>query len=255
LEEYRASAKVWGLDRVVIVQASAYGTDNSYMIDSLRRHPVVARGVAVIDDSVSDATLTEMRQAGVVGVRVGLLNVNITARAASQRLRVTSERVAQYGWHVQLLASPPLLAMLTDTLADLPTPIVVDHMGMSDASLGVDQPGLKELRDLLAVGRCWVKLSGTTHVSRQREGFRDAIPIMRSLIAANPERLIWGTDWPHINQQRINPNNPPRDVDFVPFDNLQLLRLLAEAARDEAVLNRVLVENPAKLYAFARPAM
>jgi predicted TIM-barrel fold metal-dependent hydrolase len=250
LDEYRKVAAAMGLERAVLVQASAYGADNSLILDELRNHPTTARGVAVIDESTPEERLDEMQRAGVVGVRVGLVNIDITPDGARQRLRDTCERVAPRGWHVQVLARAAFLEAIVPIVHELPAPIVFDHMGWPDASLGPNQSGLRELRGLLEQGHCWVKVSGSTHVSRLESGFRDALPIMRSLIVANPARIVWGTDWPHIKQQGLSSSRQPQPVTFIPIANADLLRLLGEATQDQTTLDRILVENPARLYDF-----
>lgn len=248
LARYHEAAKRIGFGRVVFVQPSAYGTDNACLLDSLRARPRDSRGVAVIDGATGDAALAEMAALGVRGVRLNLVsNGEPDGPAAIALLRETAARVAPLGWHVQIFAAPALLALLAPAIADLPVVVVVDHMGACDGRLALDRPGFAALLALLAAGKCWVKLSGADRVSVAGGDFRDALAVMRALIAANPDRLVWGTDWPHIG-----PHEPgrPRPVVYLPLDDLALLRLLGEAAPDAGLRERILVTNPARLYGF-----
>ncbi len=246
LPEYEKAAAAIGFTRVVFVQPSAYGTDNACMLDALRARPATSRGVAVIDDATPDSALAEMDRLGVRGVRLNLVsNGAPDPDAAGATLAATARRVAPLGWHVQIFALPALLAALAPAIAASPVPVVIDHMGGMDAALGLTQPGLTDLLALLDTGHCWVKVSGANRISRQTTGFTDAIPIMRALIAANPARAVWGTDWPHIG-----PHEPgkPKPVIYMNHDNAALLGLLAEAVPDQATWNAVLSANPARLY-------
>lgn len=242
LARYRAMATALGLQRTVLVQPSAYGTDNACMLDALRILPEALRGIAVIDETTPESALDDMHRLGVRGVRLNLISRGIPADQVADTLRATAARVAPRGWHVQIFVSPQAVQELAPVIRDIPVPVVVDHMGHVDASLGVNQPGLNALRDLLAGGHCWAKLSGANRVSREETGFRDALPIMRALVAANPDHLVWGSDWPHIGQ------STPDTVIYNPYDNTDLLRLLGEATPDDATRHRILVANPAKLY-------
>jgi predicted TIM-barrel fold metal-dependent hydrolase len=248
LTRYNAEAARMGFGRVVFVQPSAYGTDNACMLDSLRARPADSRGVAVIDAATTDAALAEMAALGVRGVRLNLVsNGEPDGPAAIAQLQATAARVAPLGWHVQIFATTALLALLAPAIRTLKVPVVVDHMGAGDGLLAADRPGFTALLGLLAAGNCWVKISGANRVSVAGDAFADAVPVMQALIAANPARALWGTDWPHIG-----PHVPgaPRPVVYMPIDNLALLRLLGQAAPDAATRNRILVDNPAALYGF-----
>jgi predicted TIM-barrel fold metal-dependent hydrolase len=249
LAEYERVAGALGLGRVVFVQPSAYGTDNSCMIEALRARPETSRGVAVIDAATTDAALAEMDALGVRGVRLNLVsNGEPDPAAAIAQLRAAAARVGPMGWHVQIFAVPALLAGLAPAIGDLGVNVVVDHMGAVDGRLAEPRPGLDALLRLLVDGKCWVKISGANRVSRLPEGYSDAIPVMRALVGANPARAVWGTDWPHIG-----PHVPgePRTVDYMKLDNSGLIRLLGEALPDAATRQAVLVDNPARLYGFA----
>ena len=248
LPAYDAEAARMGFSRVVFVQPSAYGVDNSCMLDALRARPADSRGVAVIDDTTTDADLTQMATLGVRGVRLNLVSNGIPdPAAAAAQLRATAARVRELGWHVQIFALPNLIAGLAPAIADLGVDVVIDHMGAGDGKLAASRPGFDDVLALLRAGKAWVKVSGANRVSRHQSGFADAIPVIRALVAANPDRAVWGTDWPHIG-----PHTPgaPQTVVYMPYDNVELLRLLGEAVPDAAVRHKVLVDNPARLYGF-----
>jgi predicted TIM-barrel fold metal-dependent hydrolase len=250
LAEYRALTRPLGLERVVLVQPSAYGTDNACMLDALRAGDPTLRGVAVIDDATPDTELASMHALGVCGVRLNLVSSGVPdPEAARARLQATATRIAHLGWHVQIYANPALLTELLPILMESPVPVVIDHMGGVNAALGGGQPMVKTLASLIKAGRVWIKLSGANRISDQHETFSDAIPVMAALVGANPDRLVWGSDWPHIG-----PHSPgAKDaVTFMPHDNAALLALLIEACgNDRALLTAILADNPARLYRFA----
>lgn len=248
LPEYNAEAARMGFSRVVFVQPSAYGTDNSCMKEALRARPVDSRGVAVIDDATLDTELAALAALGVKGVRLNLVSNGIPdVAAASAQLRRTAARVKGLGWHVQIFALPALLAGIAPVIADLGVDVVIDHMGAGDGKLAEARPGFSDVLALLRAGRAWVKVSGANRVSRAGGDFEDAVPVIRALVEANPARAVWGTDWPHIGPHKAG---APETVVYMPHDNLALLRLLGLAVPDAAVRRQVLVDNPARLYGF-----
>ncbi len=248
LESWRAMAQPLGLRRVVLVQPSAYGTDNSCMLDTLRANPEGTRGIAVIGAETTEAELDAMHALGVRGIRLNLVSNGIPdPAAATLQLRNAAARISRLGWHVQIFVPGPLLQALAPAIPSLAVPVVVDHMGGADASLGLDQPGLPELRALLSGGKVWVKISGVNRVSRQPKGFRDGLPIMRSLVSANSARLVWGSDWPHIGPHEAG---APKTVVYMDHDNADLLNVLGEAASNGADRRAILTDNPAALYGF-----
>ncbi len=249
LDRYDAEAARMGFSRVVFVQPSAYGTDNSCMLGALWARGATSRGVAVIDDATTDATLAELAEAGTRGVRLNLIsNGTPDPAAAIAQMRAAAARVGRLGWHVQIYAPPALFTDLAAVIPGLGVPVVVDHMGAGDGKLAAARPGFDALLKLLADGHVWVKLSGANRVSRLASGFDDAVPVIQALAAANPRHCVWGTDWPHIG-----PHVPgaPRPVVYMPHDNLDLLGLLGRALPDAARRQAVLVDNPAQLYGFA----
>jgi predicted TIM-barrel fold metal-dependent hydrolase len=235
------------IERVVIVHPSPYGADNAVTVDAVRKLGGRARGVAVIDDATSDAMLDDMHQAGIRGVRVNLESYGESDPiVAGRQLQWAAERVARLGWHVQTYTNLAILAPLTDTIFRLPTMLVVDHFGRPKAAQGTNQSGFAEFLSLLRSGKVYVKISAPYRISEQPH-YLDAAPIACAMIAANPDRIVWGTDWPH-------PGAAKRDPAVIePFrlenDGAALNRLAAWTT-SPAELQKILVDNPARLYQF-----
>ena len=245
LDQWRAMAAPLGLQRLVLVQPSAYGTDNTCMLDALRAAGGIARAVAVIDAATQEADLDAMAALGVVGVRLNLITgVSPDPAAIPALLRATASRIARLGWHLQLLAQGALIEAVADIIPTLGVPVVFDHMASLHAALGPDQPGLHAVLRLLGEGKCWMKVSGADHVASRRDAPGEALPIMRALIAANPDRVVWGTDWPHIGP--LTNAGGGQLVTYLALDHAALLATLRQAAG--AAFARVLADNPARLY-------
>ncbi|MEO8716905.1 MAG: amidohydrolase family protein, partial [Burkholderiales bacterium] len=191
-----------------------------------------ARGVAVIDDSVSDAQLRALDRDGFRGARL-----NIMRAGALESLERIAARVKALDWHVQLLVPGAMLPEIADRLLALPTEFVIDHFGRVDAALGVEQPAFQALLRLIDSGCCWVKLSGAYYLDRDGPPFAKAAPFASALLRRNPERLVWGTNWPHP------------EVAPVPDDE-RVLEALFDWVPEDATRHRILVENPATLYRF-----
>ncbi|MGH6789907.1 MAG: amidohydrolase family protein [Pseudolabrys sp.] len=239
------------VDRVVIVHPSPYGADNAVTLDALRKLGNRARGVAVIDEKTSDAALKEMHAAGVRGVRVNLESYGESSpEIAGKRLAWAAERVAPLGWHVQTYTNLPILTALHDAILKLPMTLVVDHFGRPKAALGPSQEGLPELLDLLRSGKVYVKISAAYRIS-QVPDYPDAAPIAKAMIAANPDRVVWGTDWPHPGAAKSGMPRNPKDIEpFRPEDDGAALNRLAGWTNNHVELRKILVDNPARLYQF-----
>jgi predicted TIM-barrel fold metal-dependent hydrolase len=250
-EEMTALHRALRVERVVIVTPSVYGTDNSATLYGMRARGATARGVAVIDDATPEAQLDAMDQAGVRGIRINLATAGIDDPAVGrQRLRAAIERMTDRRWHVQVYASPGLIPAITDLVAASPVPVVFDHFGGAQAELGLEQPGFAELVDLVRSGQAYVKISGAYRASSRAPDYGDVVPLARALIAANPDRIVWGTDWPHPDA-RTRPGGKPTDViPLLPIDDGRLLNQLPVWAPDPAIRQKILVTNPARLYGF-----
>jgi predicted TIM-barrel fold metal-dependent hydrolase/predicted NBD/HSP70 family sugar kinase len=238
------------LSRVVIVQPSVYGSDNSCTLDGLRRFGERARGVAVIDDATTNEALDEMHRAGIRGVRVNLETAGETDPDAARRnLAAAVARIAQLGWHVQVYTRLSVIASLSEEVARLPVPIVFDHFGGAQATGGVDQPGFPALLQLVGAGHAYVKVSAAYRSSEKAPAYGDVAPLAKALIAANPNRIVWGTDWPHPHAA-----SPDMALDqlapFYDIDDGLALNQLALWAPSAAIRRKILVDNPARLYDF-----
>jgi predicted TIM-barrel fold metal-dependent hydrolase len=235
------------IDRVVVVHPSPYGADNAVTVDAVRKMGSRARGVAVIDDTTTDAALDDMHDAGIRGVRVNIESYGEIDPGVAEKLFVrTATRVARLGWHVQTYTNLGILAPLKDTILGLPVPLVVDHFGRPKAELGVGQPGFAEFLSLLRSGKVYVKVSAAYRISQVPE-YPDAAPIARAMIEANPDRILWGTDWPHPGAAK---RDPTLIEPFRPEDNGAALNRLASWTNDNTELRKILVDNPARLYRF-----
>ena len=241
LEAYLALACRLGLERFVFVQPSAYGRDNTCMLDAMRDVPG-SRGIVDIDEGAPEAELARLHAAGVRGVRINTSPVKAQeagyAAALLPRIRRLEARCAEIGWTLDLLGPGWLTTELMPTLRRLQVDFTLAHMGMYLARDGVRQPGFQQLLDLLrhGPGRCWIKLTGAYRMSSPPD-FSDAAPLAQALIQAAPDRLIWGSDYPHLSfADRVS--------------STALFNLLGRWAPDDAVRHKILVENPERLYRF-----
>lgn len=236
--DYRLLQKRIGVSRVVIVSPRNYATDNGVTLDAIRQLGIAnARGVAVIRPTATDAELKILHDGGIRGIRFTTGNPE-TAIVSVDMIEPLAKRVAAFGWHVQLNMEAGQIVDNADMLRRLPTTVVFDHMGKPPLPAGIAHPSHKIIRSLLDAGRTWVKISGAYSVSKiGPPTYADATPIAQAFVKAAPERLVWGSDWPHPG-----PKEHPNDA--VLFD------LLAEWAPDAATRNRILVANPETLYGF-----
>jgi predicted TIM-barrel fold metal-dependent hydrolase len=250
-EEMAALHKALHIERVVIVTPSVYGTDNSATLFGMKARGNTARGVAVIDDKTKDSDLDAMGQAGIRGIRINLATGGVSdPNVARARLQAAIERVKARGWHVQIYTNLPLVSSIKDLVASSPVPVVFDHFGGAETALGQEQPGWVDLVELVKSGKAYVKISGAYRASKLEPDYPDAAAFARALIAANGERIIWGTDWPHPNSV-TPPGKKPTDVTpLLQIEDGRLLNQLAVWAPDAATRKKILVDNPAKLYGF-----
>jgi len=237
--DYQLLQKRIGTTRNVIVTPSTYGTDNSATLDGMAKLAPNVRGVAVVDSGVTDAELKRLHGLGVRGTRFNLVQAGATT---VEMLEPLSKRVHELGWHIQINAKPELIVEIEALLLRLPSPLVFDHLAHVPRDAGLESPAYKTMRKLIDRGRTWVKLSGAYQDTKVGPPtYADATPIAQAYVKAAPERMVWGSDWPH-------PTEKDKPDDAVLFD------LLAQWAPDEAIRNRILVQNPEALYGFGKSA-
>ena len=245
-EEMAALHKALNMQRVVIVTPSVYGTDNSATLYGMKARGANARGVAVIDDRTPESELDAMGRAGVRGIRLNLATGGGNDPSVGrERFQVAAERVKSRGWHIQMYTNLAVISSIKDLVAASPVPVVFDHFGGAREDLGPQQPGFAELVELVRSGKAYVKISVT---AGPRPDYTPFVPLAKALIAANPERILWGTNWPHPNSgsgRKATELTPLFQVD----DGL-VLNLLPAWAPDPGTRKKILVDNPAKLYAF-----
>ena len=224
-----------GADRAVIVQTTVYKSDNRAMLDGIARSGGRWRGVALIDEHFTDTDFRALHEGGVRGVRFGFVK-HLGGVPDLALVRRTAARIAPMGWHLVLHLDAGNISEFLDFFGEFSLPVVVDHMGRVPVRDGLDQPPFRVLLDLLKRPNWWVKVSGAERISESGPPFADAIPFAQRLIEAAADRVLWGTDWPHPN------------VRWEP-DEADLVDLLPSFA-GSAVLHKVLVDNPARLYGF-----
>ena len=243
LDAYMKLARRLGFERFVFVQPSAYGFDNSCMLDAMAEvAPEVRRGIIHLDETKpNDAALAKWHAQGVRGVRINVSPVRKSEAGFADHLRPKIVRTAaicrELGWHLDFLLPGWLIGDLMATLGGLRIEFSVAHMGLYPANAGPKQPGFQEFLRLAGDGRCWVKLTGIYRFSQDKT-FADVRPFAEELIGRVPDQLIWGSDFPHLSfHDKVG--------------TIQLYNLLGEWAPDEALRKRILVDNPARLFGFA----
>ena len=236
LEQLHALHKKLGLERAVIVHASCHGPDMRATLDAIARSGGRYRGTAIIDETYGDKEFQKMQDGGIRGVRFNFVR-HLGGRPDMGFFRKTVERLAAMGWHLILHLDAQDLPELESVFKTLPVPFVIDHMGRVKASEGLDQQPFRVLLQTLRNEKAWVKICGAERVSSKGPPFTDAVPFGRALVEAAPDRVLWGTDWPHPN------------VKWMP-DDAALLELFPLMVPDARLQKRILVDNPARLYGF-----
>ena len=240
---YRLLQKRIGTTRSVVVQPRNYAIDNAVTIDALKQLAPNSRGVVVIHPTITDAELTTFNDAGVRGVRFSLGDP-ASAVVTGDMIEPLAKRIAGLGWHIQFNVEGEQIVEIEALLRRLPTPLVFDHLGHPPLPAGIDHPSHAILRSLIDKGRTWVKLSGAYSNSEVGPpAYPEATKIAQAFVKAAPERLVWGSDWPHPG---LPDDNKPDDS--VLFD------LMTVWAPDAATRNRILVNNPEALYGFPKSA-
>lgn len=225
-----------GISRTVIVQASCHGTDNRAMVDALQDDPINRRGVASVEMDCDATELSRLNDAGVRGARFNFMS-RISPMPDVSEIAPLIKRMADIGWHIVVHFDPDALPELSDWLKGLPVPVVVDHMArLAGSDAGGEYH--KMLLELMEKEHAWVKISGAERGTDAGVPYDDITPIAQSLVAAAPDRILWGTDWPHPVMSKPMP------------DDGFLVDYLATMVPDEALRNRILVDNPARLYGF-----
>ena len=250
-DEMLAVHRALHIQRVVIVTPSVYGTDNSATLYGMKAHGSNARGIAVIGEQTSESELDRMERAGVRGVRINSATAGIrNPTMVGRRLQKTAERLKGRHWHIQLFTDLAVISGIMGTVQSSPVPVVFDHFGGAQASLGVEQPGFADLLKLVGSGKAYVKISGAYLASSQAPDYPDVAPLAKLLISANPDRVLWGSDWPHPDAAAASGHPPMKITPFRKIDDGRLLNQLAVWAPEPAVRQKILVENPARLYGF-----
>jgi 2-pyrone-4,6-dicarboxylate lactonase len=233
-ERLAALHKHLGLSRAIIVQASCHGTDNSAMLDALAHANGTQRGVAMVKPDVTDKELERLHAGGVRGTRVNFV-AHLGGAPDMKAVESILSRIAPFGWHIQLHMDAHDIKHYRGFLDSLRVPFIIDHMGRPEAKLGVKQDAFLQMLDLMKNPLAWTKVSGPERISSAGKPFHDAEPFVRELIVAAPERVLWGTDFPHPN------------VKIMPNDG-ELVDLFAKFCDDETMRKKILVDNPNRLY-------
>jgi predicted TIM-barrel fold metal-dependent hydrolase len=238
LENYLDMLRTTGFERGVMVQTGLYGNDNRFILDSIKAHPDTLRGIALIGEGVTDREIEDLARGGVRGFRVNRTAKTGLAFDVARRL---AERVRGFGMHVQFLLDIEDHPDGDRFFGSFATEVVIDHMGRPDPSKGVNAPGFQALIRLLKSGRGWAKMSAPYRTSREAPPYHDITPFAHALVEAAPDRLVWGSDWPHVLLETTMPNDG------------DLVDQIAVWVPDEGVRRRILVDNAEKLYGFERP--
>ena len=242
LEKYLHMLDTLGFTYGGLVQGSAHGRDNAAMLDALARHPKRLRGVAVADETVPVAELRRWNELGIRALRFNHFfrggQLHYRGGVTLENARKLAPVMKDLGWHMQLWIDVKDLPDTIPALSEIGLPVVIDHMGRTDARAGAGTPGFQSLVRLVGEGGCWVKMSGAHRLSTRAPDYPDARPFHEALVRANPDQLIWGTDWPHPRIEGDMPNAG------------HLLDLFNEWTPDAAVRKKILIDNPAKLYGF-----
>jgi 2-pyrone-4,6-dicarboxylate lactonase len=226
-----------GIEHCVIVQPNCHGYDNSVTEDAIAATGGAYRGIALVHTDVKDAELKRLATAGLCGARFHYMK-HLSKGATIDDAITFGKRLADIGWHLQVHMEASLIGNLTPAIKRSPVPVVIDHIGRVDASLGLDHPDFGNLLRLMDNRHVWVKVSGCDRITRQGPPYADAIPFASKLVAEFGDRVVWGTDWPH-------PNHTHKP------DDGMLVDILAEVAPSDAARKALLVDNPQRLYKFA----
>jgi D-galactarolactone isomerase len=236
--DYQLLQRRLGTARSVVVQPSTYGIDNRCLVDALSQLGSSARGVAVVDTEVKDVELRTLDDAGVRAIRINFVSPQTWGTTTPEMLTTLAKRISPLGWHVQILMTGDQIATHEAVVRALPTKVVIDHLGRIPQPDGVRHPAFAAVRRMLDEGQTWVKVTEPYEDSKLGPPYADSSEVARAYVQAAPQRILWGTDWPHPTQRDTEP------------DDAMLVDLLADWAPDEKTRRRILVENPAELFGF-----
>jgi predicted TIM-barrel fold metal-dependent hydrolase len=241
IKQLRAMNATLGIQRLVVVAASVHGTNNNPVLDGIATDPKNIRGIATVGGDITDKELARLRDGGIRGIRVNLVDKGGNPFGSLDGLSGIAERIKDLGFHIELLVHVESFPDLRALAKSICVPLSVGHIGYTKvASGGINHPGYQEFLSLLRDGYFWVKLTGSSRLSSHESfPYPDVTDMAKAAIAAAPDRVVWGSDWPHVMQHRPMPNDG------------DLLDALAEWAPDAAQRKRILVDNPARLYDFA----
>jgi predicted TIM-barrel fold metal-dependent hydrolase len=237
LARFQKLQKILGLDRAVLVNASCHGIDNSVILDAIAASDGRYRGVANVDDEFSEQDIEALHDGGCRGARFNFVK-HLGGVPDLKEFHRIIDRIKPFGWHVVLHFDAADLVEFSDLLKKLPVPFIIDHMGRVPVKDGINQEPFKQLVETLKRDNCWVKICGAERISAMGPPFTDALPFGWMLIKTAPDRILWGTDWPHPNIKQHMPNDG------------DLVDLIPRFAPDPAMQHRILVENPKRLYGF-----
>ncbi len=237
LGKFKELQNILGLKRAVLVNASCHGTDNTVILDAIAESGGRYRGVANVDDGFTGRDFDALQHGGIRGVRFNFVR-HLGGPPDLDVFHRVIDRIKDFGWHVVLHFDAVDVVEYGDLLRGLPIPFVIDHMGRVKCEAGLEQEPFHRLLDLARHESCWIKVCGADRISSAGPPFTDAVPFARALIDAAPDRILWGTDWPHPNIKEHMPN----DGDLV-----DLIPLIAPEA---ALQQKILVDNPDRLYGF-----
>ena len=242
-DDYLALLTTLGVERAVLIQPSVYGTDNRALLDVLSRVPSGLRGIAVVDANIDTATVKALDDAGIRGIRLNVVDHNGPRNVIpEERVRKLANIIAPFGWHIEFLINTDEALGFAAAIDGLAVDVVVGHLGYpkSGAAAWLRSPALEDFLRLFERGRCWVKLTGPYRISSAPDlPYPDVAPLAQRLATVNPDRLLWGSDWPHVMMKKPMPNDG------------DLSDLIADWLPDAALRRQVLVDNPAELYGFA----
>lgn len=239
LPAYEKLLSIIGVARMVLVQPSIYGQDNSVMLKAMAETSLPARGVAVVPLDIEDEELEVLHQAGIRGVRFNLVDVKKPAASVPlDKIILLAEKLRPLKWHVEFLLHVDDYPNFYSLFKDFPTEIVVAHFGYFRPGCQLENPGFQGLLELAVSGKCWVKLTGPYRISAEDIPYSDVDPFAQALVNRAPHRLLWGTDWPHVMMKKTMP------------DDGHLADTFGSYAAEEQLRHQILVDNPAQLYQF-----